>query len=104
MVRILFNEGLACPIFQCDHCRQMIGVPHEGIAVWNDRQRDEQNAIIEVYHAHAGTECERMVREWTSTHGNPDVQPLAAHLYYLCANLEVSPEVLKLYKSRFARA
>ena len=103
MIKILFKQALSCPIFCCDICNDMIGDISEGAAVFLDLPRRKENQKIEVLHVHKGKCYELAERR---LEGKCEWQPLGAHLYFLCANIEVDAKQLdklkKLHGTRTA--
>ena len=99
MIKILFKQALSCPIF----CNDMIGDISEGAAVFLDLPRRKENQKIEVLHVHKGKCYELAERR---LEGKCEWQPLGAHLYFLCANIEIDAKQLdklkKLHGTRTA--
>lgn len=99
MITVLFKGGLACPMFQCDHCEAVIGDVTEGWAVFLDHNRRHENvqAIVRHYHAF------RCLEKATHAVRGYDLQALGAHVYWLMANLEIDPQKLRQLKLKYAR-
>ncbi|MES2562725.1 MAG: hypothetical protein V4637_08355 [Pseudomonadota bacterium] len=95
MIKILFKETLSCPVFNCDLCGDMIGDISEGAALFADVSKRRENAKIEVMHVHKG-KCHELAEE--KMHRKCEWQPLGAHLYFLCANIEVDSKQLDKLK------
>lgn len=95
MIKILFKDTLSCPIFSCDICSDMIGDLTEGAAVFADVAQRRENGKIEVMHVHRG-KCHELAEKKLSL--KSEWQPLGAHLYFLCANIEVDGKHLDKLK------
>jgi len=102
VLKLLFDEGKACPIFECEVCRRMIAVPHEGLVIWRDMNRHEQLAKTRAFYVHKGDRCEEIIR--ASMRDAPlDHQDLGAHLVELCNNLDVDPKALTALRAKYQR-
>lgn len=95
MIKILFKHALSCPVFCCDVCSDMISDLNEGAAVFPDFPRRKENQKIEVLHVHKG-KCYELAEKRLES--KCEWQPLGAHLYFLCANIEVDPKQLEKLK------
>lgn len=95
MIKILFKETLSCPVFACDICSDMIGDLSEGAAVFADVSGRGENMKIDVLHVHKG-KCHELAEQKMKQ--RCEWQPLGAHLYFLCANIEVDGRQLDKLK------